>query len=138
GHDAVVRRGPAGVQAANCAFGPHAASFHLLEGGDGPDEAPPVVARHCSVLAAGGSAVFQVDADADAALDVKACLFSRPGTGGGMSGMGMGGADRQAVLVRQPAGRGLVTYRGSDNRYHNLDAFWAAGDVPEAAEWADF
>jgi hypothetical protein len=134
GLDAVVRRGPVRVDAVNCAFGPHAAAFRLAGGGEAAEA--PVALRHCTVLEAAGSAAFQADADAEAALDVRACLFSRPGAGGGLAGMGE--EDAKAVLVRQAAGRGAVTYRGSDNRYHNLDAYWAVGETAEAGDWKDF
>ena len=48
GQDAITRRGPVRIEAANCLFGPHAAAFRL-EGGSLGDNAL-VKLKHCSVM----------------------------------------------------------------------------------------
>ncbi len=59
GHDAVLREGPVEIHAVNCAFGPHGAAFRLEGARDGA-AAPPLTLDHCSLLASGPSAVFDV------------------------------------------------------------------------------
>jgi hypothetical protein len=129
GQDAVVRRGPVKVEATDCAFGPHLATFRL-EGGGEEDEGRRVTVRRCSVLAARRSAVFDLPAGASAALDVSQSLFSR------LDGAAVGEGD-SAVLLRQ-ADSVRVTYKGKDNRYHDLDGYWAKGGDWEAATWGNF
>jgi hypothetical protein len=125
GFDAVVRRGPAQIEAVNCAFGPHASIFRL-EGKAGTND---VLIRHCSVLAGRHSCVFALGDDAAAALKVEYSLFSRPGEAEG---------ERPgAVLVRQSGNPGAVSYEDHDNRYHRLDAYWDGFDwnkpkIPQA------
>ena len=34
--------------------------------------------------------------------------------------------------------RGTVTYQGTDNRYHNFDAYWVQGDAWQKGGWGDF
>jgi serine/threonine protein kinase len=116
GFDAVVRRGPAQIEAVNCVFGPHAAVFRL----EGKSGANDVLVRHCSVLAGRQSCVFAVGDDAAAALKVEYSLFSRPGESEG---------ERPgAVLVRLASNAGAVSYEDNDNRYHHLDAYWDGFD----------
>ena len=73
GDDAVLREGPVQIQADNCAFGPHGALFRL-EGGK--DENAALTLKHCSVLAAGPSVVFDVGHDAAVDLSAQASLFA--------------------------------------------------------------
>jgi hypothetical protein len=131
GQDAVVRRGAVEVRATDCAFGPHLATFRL-EGTPAEDKGK-VTLRRCSVLAARRSAVFDVPAGAAAALDVGSALVSRPGEGG-LAGMTEGDG---AVLIRQERPQG-VTFHGSGNRYHNLDAYWVGGGPRDDADWNAF
>jgi hypothetical protein len=128
GQDAVVRRGAVQVRATDCAFGPHLAAFRL-EGSPGEGEGK-VALRRCSVLAARRSAVFEVPAGAAAALEAASTLVSRPdGSGPGMT------EGEGAVLIRQEGLAG-VTFRGSGNRYHNLDGYWLVGGARDDADWA--
>jgi hypothetical protein len=133
GQDAVVRRGAARVTVEDCAFGPHVAAFRL-EGG--ADEPPPMLVRHCSVMAGRNSAVFSLADRAGAVLDVSASLFARPGEidpGGMMMDPQNGGA----VLIRGGAPN-EVTYKGTDNRYY-LDGYWPDGkEGGEEASWDNF
>jgi serine/threonine protein kinase len=134
GQDAVLRRGPVKVQASQCAFGPHAAAFRL-EGG-GSEGSADLEVDHCSVLAASQSAVFDCAADAHAHIEVYRSLISRPQNLPAVAAMGDA---RGAVLVRQPNARGAsVTYKGRDNRYHNLDGYWSILDGNGEAGWDDF
>jgi serine/threonine protein kinase len=135
GQDAVLRRGPAQVQAVNCAFGPHAAAFRL----EGPGPAggdPNLEVSHCSVLATRPSAVFDFAADADARIKVEGSLIARLENAPFLAARGDA---RGAVLVRQPTGQGpLVTYQGQGNRYHNLDGYWSILDGTGEAGWEEF
>jgi hypothetical protein len=125
GFDAVLRRGPAQIEAVNCAFGPHAAVFRL-EGKSGVSD---VLVRHCSVLTGRNSCVFALADDAAAALKVEYSLFSRPGEADG---------DRPgATLVLLAGNPGVVSYEDRDNRYHHLDTYWDGFDwnrpkIPQA------
>jgi len=123
GQDAVVRRGPGLLKVSDCAFGPHAAAFRF-EGGAGDRDLAAV--RHCTVMAGRGSAAFHFADDAAAVLDVQCSLFSRPGEAAAEPAA----KEDAAVLIRQ-AGRAAVVYRGSDNRYHNLNGYWLGGEHEE-------
>ncbi len=117
GQDAVTRRGPVHVEATNCVFGPHMATFRVE--GEAPDEDGGVSLTHCSVLAASQSAVFDVTDGADARLGANFSLFSHPGDPA-MAGMAEG---KGAVLVRLASTQGNVEFRGQNNRYHQLDSY---------------
>jgi serine/threonine protein kinase len=136
GEDAVVRQGSVRITASNCAFAPHRAVFRLK---DGDSASTPVSLSNCSVLVGHRAAVFDLLAGASAALDVRACLFSRFGA----AASSISGTD-SAVLIRQAesteaASRlATVSYRGKDNRYHDLDGYWAIGDAWQKAGWSDF
>lgn len=132
GQDAVVRRGAVQLTAVNCAFGPHAAAFRF-EGAPAAEDGRALI-RHCSLLAGAESAALELAEMAGAELQVEACLFSRPAE----SGAGMGNGARAATLLRQAAPAGLVAFRGADNRYHNLDAWWSSSDGRDATDVADF
>lgn len=122
GQDAVARRGPVRIDAQDCVFGPHAATFRL-EGRAGRDD--PVRLNHCSVQAANQSAVFDVIDDADAAIELRSSLISNPSDAGAM-----GMAEKlDAVLVRRAASPGQITYRGYNNRYHHLDSLVGVADA---------
>ncbi len=127
GQDAVRRRGPVRLEASNCVFGPHAATFRLE--GHAPDNEGAVVLHHCSILTANQSAVFDVADGADARIEANASLFSHPGEPG-MAGMP---EDKGAVLVRQTSAPGRVSYKGRDNRYHQLDRY-VAGAAEETRQ----
>src|SRR5262249_1397768 len=130
--DAVVRKGTVRVTAVDCAFGPHLAAFRLLQSGG--DDAGLLTVRHCSVLGARRSAVFDVGARARAAADAAHCLFARVGAARGDPGA----EGDSAVLLRQGDGDAVVSYKGHDNRYYNLDGYWAVGDAWRQAGWRDF
>jgi serine/threonine protein kinase len=126
GNDAVLRDGPVMVQAVDCAFGPHEAMFRL-QGGKGA-VAPLLSLDHCSVLAAGSSAVFVVGAGAAVDVSAHACLFSRPA-----------GPTDGAALIRQADAFAEVAYTDSDNRYHGFDVYRAIdGDAGQRSGWSEF
>jgi serine/threonine protein kinase len=130
GQNAVTRRGRANLRFENCAFGPHEAICRL-EGGVEEDK---VALAHCSVLAAGQSAVFDLGDGARAHLEVTGSLFSRPGEGG----MGVMGEARGALMVRQSASLGNVAFTGLNNRYHNLDGYWYVAESGMKPTWKDW
>jgi serine/threonine protein kinase len=119
GRDGLVRRGAGALDLENCVFGPHAAAIRLENGRDAKVEM-----RHCSVLAAGTSAVFHLHEETGVTLDVQHCLVSRPGEPNPEGPAGSVGA----VVVRQTGSSGPAHVQGQDNRYHNLDAYWASAD----------
>jgi hypothetical protein len=121
GQDAITARGPAHVEATNCAFGPHAAAIRL----EGPSADSEALVRldHCSVLTANQSAVCDVADGVAARFEAIFSLFSHAGDPG-MTGMAEG---KGAVLVRQATGPGGVRFKGKQNRYHQLDALWVVG-----------
>jgi serine/threonine protein kinase len=129
GQDAITRRGPVRIEAANCLFGPHAVTFRL-EGGT-PDENDNGLLRlnHCSVLAAYPSAVFDVADGADAHIVANYSLFSSIGDTS-MMGMSEG---KGAVLLRRASIQGEVPYQGRENRYHLLDRFLSVAGEPDEA-----
>ena len=123
GQDAVTRRGPTSIEATNCMFGPHTALFRLE--GTAPDKDGQVSLNHCSVLAANQSAVYDVKEGADARIEANYSLFSRPGDPG-MTGIAEG---KGAVLLRRASSQGHVTYQGYENRYHQLDSYFASDET---------
>ncbi|HVS37951.1 MAG TPA: serine/threonine-protein kinase [Gemmataceae bacterium] len=123
GDVAIIREGPVRIQALNCAFGPHAADFRL-EGGQ--SASPLLTLNHCSVLAAGPGAVFDIQSGAAVDIHAQASLFSHPSAAVG-----------PAFLIRQP-GRGsdaVCNYTDDDSRYHGFDAFCVNGDQWE--QWPE-
>ncbi len=121
GQDAVTVLGGAGVVATQCVFGPHAALFRV--DGRGKRERAEVQLRNCSAFLVSESAVVALQRVAECDLALDCCLISRPVSGAEMAGGPAEG--KGAVLVRQtgdPAGD--LTFRGRENRYHNLDAYW--------------
>ncbi len=125
GQYAVARRGPVRIEARNCLFGPHAATFRLE--GAAPENAGLVRLDHCSVLAANQSAVFDVAGGADARIEANFSLFSHPGAAGA-AGMAEG---KGAVLLRLASSREEVGYKGRENRYHQLDSYLAIAGASE-------
>lgn len=121
GQDAISRSGPVRIDASNCLFGPHSAVFRL--DGSAPNENGRLQLTHCSVLAGNTSAVYDLADNADAQIDARFSLFSRPGEASMIDMMDSNGA----VLLRCPEyHRGQVAYQGDDNRYHQLD------DLPDS------
>ncbi len=127
GQDAITRRGPVHIEAANCLFGPHAAAFRL-EGAAAEDNGL-VRLNHCSTLAAGPSAVFDVADGADAHIIANFSLFSNLGDTS-MMGMSEG---KGAVLLRRASGQGDIRFDGQENRYHQLDNYLVMADAVEEA-----
>jgi hypothetical protein len=79
---------------------------------------------HCTVLLGDTSAAFHLENVASCKLEVAHSLFSHPGTYPLEEGPG-------AVLVRQTdGGADVLSWKGSDNRYHNLDDLWTRPDQP--------
>ncbi len=131
---AVVRRWPIGLEARNCAFGPHASVFVLEKGDSGLEKgephrpAPLVLLNHCSILAGPQSAIFELEDKASAAIDVSQSLVS----------LLEGERSEGPVLVQQKGDPGKATYKGTDNRYHNLKAFWSTHENEQDIALTDF
>jgi hypothetical protein len=104
-----------------------------------------VSVEHCSVLLpTRRSAVFDIQPQTAAQLQVRHCLFSRLGTADTATTRG-GEEEGGAVLIRQADEReggspeqNSVVYKGQDNCYHDLDGYWAVGDDWQKAGWSDF
>ncbi|MHB1423987.1 MAG: serine/threonine-protein kinase [Gemmataceae bacterium] len=124
GQDAVARRGPVRIEAANCLFGPHAAVFRLEGGSLG--ENGLLRLKHCSAIASNPSAIFDLADGADAQIEVGFSLFSHLGDSS-MMGMSEG---KGACLMRRASTLGEVSYKGQDNRYHQFDNYFVVADAP--------
>jgi hypothetical protein len=116
GQNAITLKGRRGVRLTDCAFGPHAAAVALLGGEESPGASSDVQLQHCSALLAGTSAVFRLESALPRTLTANNCLFSQPGDGAEESAP-------RAVLIRQGEGSSPPTWKGTNNRFHNLDAF---------------
>src|SRR5206468_1804640 len=84
GQDAVGLLGSVQVTASDCAFGPHAATFHLkVPARSDPGGEVQVNVQHCTVLLPSrgprNSAVFDLAAGTGAVLDVRHSLYARQG-----------------------------------------------------------
>jgi hypothetical protein len=137
GQNAVTMTGGGLLQMSQCAFGPHAAVV-AFQGADAQGmDRPPTLADaqakmdHCSVLLAGAAAAVRLERTARCRLSVTGCLFSRPEQGEGDGGPA-------AALIRQADEPVDLAWTGSENRYHNLEAFWARPDGGAVATWDDF
>jgi hypothetical protein len=121
GQVAVAVLGTASVSATNCAFGPHAALFAVSRSEGKPTSAELTVDR-CTALAGDEWALASLGEKTTAAVTARSCLFGRidasPEAVGGM----MMPSDRKptACLVRYAGTAG--EYKGTSNRYLNLDA----------------
>jgi hypothetical protein len=133
GQNAITVRGDGLVELNNCAFGPHAAvvAVQKKDGADAPPEAN-VQMQQCSALLAAESAVVLLQNTRTCTLTLNECLFSRPD-------LAAAEGEPQAVLVRQ-IDPGVITlaWNGSNNRYHNLDAFWVRPDGEPLTQLDDF
>jgi hypothetical protein len=128
GQDAVALTGPADIEPSNCAFGPHAALFHL-RGPGRPSSDALLDLKNCSALVVRGPA-FRLDKGATCRLAVQNSLFSRPG--------GAEGGDARANLIWQTGEtKPGVRYQGRHNVFHNLNAFWLRETVTDWG-WEDF
>jgi serine/threonine protein kinase len=135
GLDAVTLKTPAKeLLAVNCAFGPHYALFRIEKGADGSD----VKARHCAGILVGESAAFHVAGDKTSCkLDIKYSWLA-----GLNPPPPFGNSDRWrgSALLRQD-GNMAITYKGEDNRFYRLDAFWVrptAADPEYAMDLREF
>ncbi|HTU20336.1 MAG TPA: serine/threonine-protein kinase [Gemmataceae bacterium] len=118
GQDAITRRGPVSIEPTNCLFGPHAATFRLERAAG---ESSLLRLKHCSVLAANPSAVYDVADGADAHIQASYSVFSYPADSNPSDADMMDMAEGNgAVLVRRASSQGQITYQGADNRYHHL------------------
>jgi serine/threonine protein kinase len=129
GQDAITRRGPVHIETTNCLFGPHAAVFRLEGSVPGENENGLLRVRHCSVLSANPSVVFDLADGADARIVAQYSLFSNLGD---TSMMGMT-EDKGAVLLRRASSEGDVSYQGRENRYYQFDHYLAIADEPDEA-----
>jgi serine/threonine protein kinase len=115
GQAAVALTGPAWVSAENCAFGPHAALFHLRGGSQRDDT--KLTLKRCSTFVVDGPA-FRLDGTAGCRLEVKYSVFSRPGENPGAGG------PQPDLIFQANSAEPNVCYVGQRNVYHNLNAFW--------------
>jgi serine/threonine protein kinase len=131
GHIAVAFTSPGWMKMTNCAFGPHADHFYFP--GNGKTELARLELARCSAFLNGASTVFHLgDKKPACQVDVKHCVFSRPG------GPGAGQGD-ETSLVRQDDPSSSLKYLGEDNRYHGLQAYWKKpGQDDFALDLADF
>ncbi len=127
GQDGITRDGPVHIEATNCLFGPHAAAFRLK--GAAPEDNGLVKLNHCSVLASGPSAVFDVADGADTHIVANFSLFSNIGDTS-MMGMSEG---KGAVLLHRATSQGDVQYQDNENRYHQLDNYLVVADAADEA-----
>jgi serine/threonine protein kinase len=127
GQDAITLKTTAKeLVARNCAFGPHSSLFRIETGADGS----VVQVRHCAGILVGESAAFHLVGERTGCkLDVRYSWLA------GMNSPAMtdmGTQWRGAALLRQDGmGDAAFTYKGKDNRFHHLDAFWVR---PTAAD----
>jgi hypothetical protein len=125
GQDAITLKTPADVMATNCAFGPHFALFRIE-----PDaERSEITLRHCAGLLVGDSAAFHVAGDKTrCTLKVHHAWFAGLNARPPFAPVD----EKGAVLLRQDsADSSAISYKGNDNRFHELDATWVQ---PAAAE----
>ncbi len=134
GQTAVAIQGAATVSASDCAFGPHVSLFHF------ESQNTRLSVRRCTALTGDEWALAHLGAGASTTIDADLCLFGRvtvpalPSEGG----MTMMGERKPAVcLVRYDTATrpSDSSYRGTSNRYLNIDAVWlpASGDAGSAA-----
>jgi serine/threonine protein kinase len=119
GQDAVTLDGSARVQLLNCAFGPHNAIVHFLEGKS------QLEVRYISALMTDG-AVFLVEQGARADIPMLESLISCPDNHL---------TSRGAALISQKGGSPEdVDFSGHWNCYHDLDDFWIINGVPQRSK----
>ncbi len=100
-----------------------------LEGrGETFDDAGSSNLTHCSVMSGAGSVTFEIRKGAAGAVNADSCLFSRPE----VPGLESSGA----VLIHQEDANDMVIYRGTGNRYHNLESYWSIGE--ETKDWTEY
>jgi hypothetical protein len=137
GQNAITMTGGGLLQMSQCAFGPHAAVVAFQGAEPQGTDRPPTLADaqaeidHCSVLLAGAAAAVRLERVARCRLTVNSCLFSRPDQGQAEGGPA-------AVLIRQADEPVNLTWAGSENRYHNLEAFWAQPEGVVIGTWEEF
>jgi hypothetical protein len=123
GQIAVAVLGTASVNAADCAFGPHVSLFALFRSDGKPANGELTVDR-CTALAGDEWALASLGDDTMASVTARSCLFGRVGAAPDGAGGMMMPADRKptACLVRYARTAELKEYKGTSNRYLNLDA----------------
>jgi serine/threonine protein kinase len=118
GQTAVALNGTADIASTNCAFGPHAALFHLFGENKGFDS--QLSLSQCSALVAHGP-VLRLDDQARCEFIANKSLFSRPLPPPGEGRVGDGNTN----LIHQADQDGpLVQFSGSKNCYNDLNALW--------------
>ena len=119
GQDAVTLNGAAWVQIFNCAFGPHYALVHFLEGKS------QLEVRYLSALMTDG-AVFLVEKGAKADIPMYQSLISCPNNRL---------TSQAAALISQKGGSPQdVDFTGRWNCYHDLDDFWIIDGISQRAK----
>jgi serine/threonine protein kinase len=116
GQAAVALTGPATINAKDCAFGPHAALFHLR--GRSRQTDTLLALTNCSAFVVDGPA-FRLDRDAGCRLNVRYSVFSRPN-----GRLGTAGGPQPDLISQTNSPERNVCYVGQRNAYHNLNAYW--------------
>jgi len=117
--DAVTLTGSTWVRISNCAFGPHAALIHLINGKSIVD------VRYASALMTDGAG-FLVEQSARADLRIYESLFSCPN-----NHLTRGGA---ALISQKGGSLEDVECSSRWNCYHDLDDFWMIDGIPQRAK----
>jgi serine/threonine protein kinase len=131
GQYALTVTAPATVSLTDCCFGPHAALIAFQGDARGRPDGAHVDLNHCSALLGADSAVCRLENAGACRLDVNNSLFSHPGPEAVAESTG-------AALVRQVDDlAGGFVYTGHNNRYHNLDVFWARPLPLDSLFWLD-
>jgi serine/threonine protein kinase len=116
GQAAVALTGAATIKAESCAFGPHAALFHL-RGRSGLSDTT-LQLTNCSAFVVDGPA-FRLDDEAACRLVVRHSVFSRP-----TDGLSSTGGPQPDLICQMNSDGRNVCYVGQRNAYHNLNAYW--------------
>jgi hypothetical protein len=120
GQVAVAVLGTTSVSATNCAFGPHASLFAIFRS-EGKKTNAELIVDRCTAPAGDEWALASLGEDTSAAVTARSCLFGRldaspDGTGGMMMP-----SDRKPTACLMRYAR-TAEYKGTSNRYLNLDA----------------
>ncbi len=121
GQTAVALQGAASVKATDCGFGPHASLFRF----DGKKPGNQLSLQQCTALAGDEWALATLGENTFATVEASKCLFARASQAWGApppdGEMGMMGERRATTcLVRHHVP--TPSYKGTNNRYQNIDA----------------
>jgi hypothetical protein len=119
GQIAVAILGGASVRASDCAFGPHAALFRF----EGKRTSSELAVDDCTALAGDEWTLAYLGEDTTANVRTNSCFFGRLEAAPDAGGMMMPSERKPtACLIRSARNADAKDYRGTSNRYLNLDA----------------